>query len=97
MHKPFAGSPRLPDDVVALSWTDIDGVRVIPSGCGKNLTIERNDGQRTAMDVHGMNKIVAAADESESDCLSNLHPDRVGRRICFAIDREDRCYFDGSI
>jgi len=53
----------------------------------QDLAIQRNHLERTSVQVHRVNEIVAAPDETQRDGLAHLHPDHVGAWICLAVNR----------
>lgn len=49
VNEPFAGIERRPDNIVALSWADIDGVG-LKARCWREVdAVTGNDGERSTM------------------------------------------------
>lgn len=55
MHEPFAR----PDHVVALIWTDIDGVSLIARSGAQGQPVDCDDLDRAAMNMRGMHELLS--------------------------------------
>src|SRR4029453_10425576 len=61
MKQPLAGSAGSPNHIEPLTWSNIHRVREVSRTGAQRLAIDRDDLEGTAMDVHGVDEVVAAA------------------------------------
>lgn len=88
VDQPLPRSERPPENIVPLPRTNVDGIRLEPCFRSKRDTIARNDGKGAAMNVHGVNKDIVAADKTRSYRLSDFQSDGFGGRIGLPVDRK---------
>src|SRR5215204_1909187 len=71
VDQPLARPQRLPDHVVALTRTDVDGVGSEAFLFGELGAVAGNDRERAAVDVHGMDVDGVRADEPHPERLAD--------------------------